>query len=120
MFRIRTNSKRRADQAMSRPLRVLTIGHSHIIALNRAMWRELAQDQDFTITVAAPKRFKGDLRPLTVDPEPEGSRLHLVPLDAAWTGRIHVFRYDRRQLDRLMREGDFDVVHAWEEPYIYA
>ncbi len=104
-----------------KPLRILTIGHSHIVAMNRAMWRELAQqDPSFNITVAAPRTFKGDLRPLTIDPEPPGSLLNVVPLDAAWTGRIHVFRYDNRQLRRLMREGDFDVVHAWEEPYIYA
>jgi glycosyltransferase involved in cell wall biosynthesis len=104
-----------------KPLRILTIGHSHIVGMNRAMWRELAQqDTSFSITVAAPRTFKGDLRPLTIDAEPPGSLLTVVPLDAAWTGRIHVFRYDHRQLRRLMREGDFDVVHAWEEPYIYA
>lgn len=105
---------------MGRTLRILTIGHSHIVALNRAMWRELAQDHNFDITVAAPKVFKGDLRPLTVDPEPAGSPLHLVSLDAKWTGRIHLFRYHHGQLRKLMHEGKFDIVHAWEEPYIYA
>ena len=105
---------------MSKPLRILTIGHSHIVALNRAMWRELAQDSNFNITVAAPRTFQGDLRPLTCDPEPAGSPLHVVPLDAKWTGRIHFFRYHDKQLRQLMREGDFDIVHAWEEPYIYA
>src|SRR5882724_9697059 len=105
---------------MSKPLRILTIGHSHIVALNRAMWRELAQDSNFNITVAAPRTFQGDLRPLTCDPEPAGSPLHVVPLDAKWTGRIHCFRYHNAQLRALMREGNFDIVHAWEEPYIYA
>ncbi len=105
---------------MSKPLRLLTIGHSHVVAMNRAMWRELARDSNFNITVAAPSTFKGDLRPLTIDPEPAGSPLNLVPLDAAWTGRIHVFRYNNQQLRKLMREGEFDVVHAWEEPYVYA
>jgi glycosyltransferase involved in cell wall biosynthesis len=105
---------------VSKPLRILTIGHSHVVALNRAMWRELAQDRNFEITVAAPSSFQGDLRPLTIDPEPTGSPLNLVPLDAKWTGRIHIFRYHDGQLRKLMREGNFDVVHAWEEPYIYA
>jgi glycosyltransferase involved in cell wall biosynthesis len=105
---------------VGRPLRLLTIGHSHVVGANRAMWRELAEDSSFSVTVAAPRVFQGDLRPLTVDPEPEGSRLHLVPLDAAWTGRIHVFHYHHGQLRKLMREGEFDIVHAWEEPYIYA
>ena len=105
---------------MSRPLNILTIGHSHIVDTNRAMWRTLAESPEFTITVAAPKFFQGDLRPLTIDPEPPGSRLALAPLDAQWTGWIHGFRYNNAQLRRLMREGNFDVVHAWEEPYIYA
>jgi glycosyltransferase involved in cell wall biosynthesis len=105
---------------MGKPLRVLTIGHSHVVGVNRAMWRKLAEDPGFSITVAAPKVFQGDLRPLTVDPEPQGSRLHLVPLDVAWTGRIHFFHYHHGQLRKLMREGEFDIVHAWEEPYIYA
>jgi glycosyltransferase involved in cell wall biosynthesis len=105
---------------MSRTLRILTIGHSHVVAVNRAMWRTLAEDPSFSITVAAPKMFQGDLRPLTVDLEPEGSRLNLVSLDAAWTGRMHVFHYDHPQLRQLMHEGEFDIVHAWEEPYIYA
>ncbi len=105
---------------MARPLRVLTIGHSHVVGVNRAMWRKLAEDPGFNITVAAPKVFQGDLRPLTIDPEPAGSRLNLAPLDAAWTGRIHVFHYHHGQLRKLMRDGEFDIVHAWEEPYIYA
>ncbi len=66
---------------MSQPLRILTIGHSHVVGVNRAMWRTLAEDPGFSITVAAPKMF---------------------------------------QLRKLMREGGFDIVHAWEEPYIYA
>src|SRR5260370_1782799 len=88
--------------------------------MNRAMWRELARDPGFEITVAAPRFFRGDLRPLNIDPEPSGSRLQLVPLDASWTGWIHGFRYNSAELRGLMREGNFDVVHAWEEPYIYA
>jgi glycosyltransferase involved in cell wall biosynthesis len=105
---------------MSKPLNILTIGHSHIVDTNRAMWRTLAENPEFIITVAAPKFFQGDLRPLSIDPEPPGSRLALVPLDAHGTGWIHGFHYDDAQLRRLMREGNFDVVHAWEEPYIYA
>jgi len=105
---------------MTRPLRVLTIGHSHTVGMNRAMWRRLAEDPGFDITVAAPRFFRGDLRPLHIDPEPEGSALHLVPIDAAWTQWIHIFRYDQAQLRKLLHDGEFDVVHAWEEPYVRA
>lgn len=105
---------------MTRPLRVLAIGHSYTIATNRALIREVARDPAFDITVAAPNFFKGDLRSLNLDPEPEGSPVKMVGVDVKWSGLIHLFRYDDAALRQLMRDGSFDVVHAWEEPYIYA
>ncbi len=105
---------------MNRPLRVLTIGHSYCVALNRAVAREVACDPDFEVTAAAPAFFQGDLRPVVLEPEPPGSRLHVAPLDTQLSRYIHVFRYDGRALRNLIEKGDFDVVHAWEEPYIFA
>jgi phosphatidyl-myo-inositol dimannoside synthase len=105
---------------MSRRLRILTIGHSYVVALNRALVREVARDPDFEITVAAPSYFHGDLRPIVMEPEPQGSPLRLVPLDTRFSRFIHVFRYDGSALETLIREGEFDVVHAWEEPYVFA
>ncbi len=70
--------------------------------------------------MAAPSFFHGDLRDMSLDPEPEGSPLRLVPLEARWSRVIHLFHYDAPALRRLIRTGEFDVVHAWEEPYIYA
>ncbi|MGD0296798.1 MAG: glycosyltransferase family 4 protein [Bryobacteraceae bacterium] len=105
---------------MSRPLRVLTVGHSYCVALNRALVREVARDPDFEITVAAPDFFQGDLRPIDMEAEPSGSPLRLVPLHTKLSRFIHIFSYDRGQLQNLIRKGEFDVVHAWEEPYILA
>lgn len=105
---------------MSKPLRILTLGHSYIVGMNRALLREIALDPSFEITVAAPSCFQGDLRPLRLDPEPEGSKLNVVGLNTKWSRLIHIFRYEDTALRRLIREGEFDIVHAWEEPYIYA
>ena len=105
---------------MSRVLRLLTIGHSYTIAMNRALIREVARHPSFEITVAAPNYFKGDLQEITLDPEPSDSKLRIVGLDAQWSGLIHIFKYQPRALSQLIREGSFDIVHAWEEPYIYA
>lgn len=105
---------------MSRKIKVLTIGHSYAVALNRAVARQVARDPSFEVTVAAPSFFRGDLRDLHIDPEPEGSPLRLAPLDVRWSKMIHVFRYHAQSLRRLIQGGEFDVVHAWEEPYIYA
>jgi glycosyltransferase involved in cell wall biosynthesis len=105
---------------MTKPLRVLTIGHSYTVGMNRTIVREVARDPAFEVTVAAPRFFRGDLRPLTFDPEPPGSPLRAAPLDARTTRFIHVFSYDDASLRALIRDGDFDVIHVWEEPYVYA
>ena len=106
--------------APPRPLRVLTVGHSYVVALNRAVARRVARDPAFEVTVAAPARFHGDFRVHDCEPEPPGSPLRLVPIPARWTRRVHLFRYAGRRLRRLMREGRFDAVHVWEEPYVFA
>jgi len=101
-------------------LRLLTIGHSYVLSVNRATVREVARDPAFDITVAAPQFFHGDLRPLHCEPEPPGSPLKLIPIPARWTRRIHVFQYSGKALRDLILRNPFDGIHAWEEPYIFA
>jgi len=103
-----------------KPIRLLAIGHSYVLAVNRATLREVARDTSFDITVAAPSFFSGDLRPVHCEPEPPGSPLKLVSIPARWTGRIHVFHYAERALRDLIVKQPFDGIHAWEEPYIFA
>jgi glycosyltransferase involved in cell wall biosynthesis len=103
---------------MSR-LRIMTIGHSYCVAMNRALVREIARDPAFEITVAAPSFFQGDLRPIVMEPEPAGSPLRVVPIRTRLSKFIHLFSYDGAALKALVREG-FDLVHAWEEPYVFA
>src|SRR5579871_6494445 len=105
---------------MSARLRVLTIGHSYCIALNRAVVREVARDSEFDVTLAAPSYFHGDLRPISIEPEPSGSPLRLQALDTRLSRFVHIFQYDQGALTSLVKEGKFDIVHAWEEPYILA
>jgi len=101
-------------------MRVLTIGHSYCIGLNRAVVREVARDSDFEVTVAAPRYFHGDLRPIVIEPEPPGSPLRVVPLNTRLSRWIHLFRYDGAELKNLIRDQHFDLIHAWEEHYIMA
>ncbi|MBV9126297.1 MAG: glycosyltransferase family 4 protein [Planctomycetes bacterium] len=101
-------------------LRILTIGHSYVIGMNRAVIREVARDPAFDVTLAAPNFFHGDLRPVSLEPEPDHSPLRIVGLDTFWSRFVHIFRYQGRALNRLVRAGGFDVVHAWEEPYIFS
>src|SRR5436853_4406978 len=103
-----------------RKIRLLTIGHSYVLSVNRATVREVARDPVFDITVAAPRFFHGDLRPLECEPEPQESSLKLVPIPARFTRHIHVFRYSGRALRDLILRNPFDGIHTWEEPYILA
>jgi glycosyltransferase involved in cell wall biosynthesis len=103
-----------------KPIRILAIGHSYGLRVNRAIAREVAKDSGFEITIGAPLFFEGDLRPVHCEPEPPDSPLKVVSIPTRWTKHIHVFGYDTNALRRLLHEGQFDGVHAWEEPYIYA
>jgi phosphatidylinositol alpha-1,6-mannosyltransferase len=102
-----------------RTLRILTIGHSYVVARNRELAHALAHaaGDDCEVTVAAPLRFPGDLGPLVLHEGREhGVHVRGVPVHLA--RRIHLMRYGH-QLRALLQE-DFDIVHAWEEPYIVA
>lgn len=101
-------------------MRVLTIGHSYVVAQNRALIREVARDPQLDVTVAAPVAFRSGLGRIELQPEPPESNLKLSALAARFTQWTQIFAYDRRGLAELIGKGDFDVVHAWEEPYIYA
>jgi len=101
--------------------RLLTIGHSYAVSLNRRLAREMsaAGRGHWEVTCAAPKYFRGsnDLAPVefvrtATDDFP------LVALDAYLTSKVHVFSWGAA-LPGLLRR-DWDVVHAWEEPYILA
>jgi glycosyltransferase involved in cell wall biosynthesis len=101
-------------------LRILSIGHSHAVAANRAIMRAVAEDPAFDITIAAPARHAGDLRAVVCEPEPPSSNLKVEALPARWTTRNHVFHFHQHHLRELSRRTDFDVIHMWEEPYVLA
>jgi glycosyltransferase involved in cell wall biosynthesis len=103
----------------SRPVRVLTIGHSYVVGLNQRVPGAVAIDPRIDLTLAAPSYHHGDLRRLFLEKRTD-PHYRIVALDTRLTVRNHVFWYDHRALTHLVRDGEFDVVHAWEEPYSYA
>lgn len=102
---------------MSRPRRLLTLGHSYVVGTNRRLARAMADAGagEWEVTSAAPAAFPGDLGPITLQPEP-GERVQAVSVHGA--GRIHTMRYGPELRDLLRQE--WDVVHCWEEPFILA
>lgn len=99
------------------PIKVLTIGHSYAIALNRSIVRELAKDASFAITIVTPRVLDGNLRRVVCEPEGPRSRLEVIPIDASVTHYANLLEYDGAQLSQVMAQREFDIVHAWIEPW---
>ena len=99
--------------------RLLTIGHSYVVAQNRRLAHEMARQgrAEWEVTAAAPLALPGDFRGVDLEPiEDESCRLR--PLGVRFARLPHFRRYDSA-LRTLMRER-WDVVHVWEEPYVCA
>ena len=106
---------------MPPPLRLLSIGHSYAVGANRQLAHAIqrAAGGRWEVQIAAPSYFRGnDLRPVAYEPA-EGEVAPVTPIPAYLTRYIHTFAYSPRRLRELMRQ-PWDVIHAWEEPYILA
>jgi phosphatidylinositol alpha-1,6-mannosyltransferase len=102
------------------PRRLLSLGHSYAVGMNRRLAHEMARagGDAWEVVAAAPKYFRGnDLRPVRLDVRPD-EPCRVIALDAHLTRRVHAFLYGR-QLKSVLAER-WDVVHCWEEPYIFA
>jgi len=97
--------------------RLLTIGHSYCVALNRRLPHEIARAGDWDVTAVGPARFHGDFGWHTLESTPD-ELCNVVPVPVRFGRRIHVMRYGRG-LSSLLAE-PWDLVHCWEEPYVAA
>jgi len=106
---------------VKRPRRLLTIGHSYAVRMNRRLVHEMARvgRDEWTVTAVGPKYFHGgnDLRAveLTLDDNEQGT---VIPINAYLTRKIHVFLYGR-QLRSILAD-NWDLVYSWEEPYLFS
>lgn len=97
---------------------ILTIGHSYVVSENRRLAHEMAVQGRgrWRVTAIAPRRYRGDMGPIQARPQAgEASELRMVPV--RFDRVPHFMRYTG--LTRAM-EGRWDLVHAWEEPYVAA
>jgi phosphatidylinositol alpha-1,6-mannosyltransferase len=103
---------------MGRPRRLLTIGHSYVVAMNRRLANEMAVQAGnaWAVTAIAPSRYRGDLGRIAVQPIP-GEASRLEALDVHLDRIPHLMWY--AGLARVL-DASWDVVHCWEEPYILA
>jgi glycosyltransferase involved in cell wall biosynthesis len=107
-----------AAVSFSKMKRLLTIGHSYVVGLNRRLADEMArQGSDrWSVTVAAPSSYAGDLGRITLEPI-VNEACRVVPMPVHCDRSPHLMFYGG--LRRLMSE-PWDVVHCWEEPYVVA
>jgi phosphatidyl-myo-inositol dimannoside synthase len=98
--------------------RLITIGHSYVVAENRRLAHEmaLAGRGRWHVTAIAPATFRGDLREVALE-RIDGEASDLVSLDVRLDRVPHFMAY--RGLRRAL-SGHADVVHCWEEPYVFA
>jgi phosphatidyl-myo-inositol dimannoside synthase len=98
--------------------RLLTIGHSYVVTENRRLAHEIGVQGRgrWDVTAIAPRRYHGDLGPIEAcAADDEAMELTTLPIRL---GRSpHLMRYGGL---RPVMSGSWDVIHAWEEPYVAA
>jgi glycosyltransferase involved in cell wall biosynthesis len=99
--------------------RIISLGHSYCVALNRRLTTEMSKigADKWEVTVAAPAFFRGDLQPIKTE-RFEGEKAELELLPSYLSALPHIFFYGWRLRDLL--DDTWDIVHCWEEPYIFA
>ena len=97
------------------PRRLLAIGHSYCVELNRRLPQEMARVGGWDVTVAAPDRFRGDFAWHTTTAA-AGEPCRIVPVPIRFGALVHTMLYGRA-LRALLQER-WDAVHCWEEPYV--
>lgn len=99
--------------------RLVTIGHSYVVAENRRLAHEMAVAGAgrWRVTAVAPAAFRGDLRRIALEPL-ANEACGVAPLPVALDRSPH-FMFYRGLRDALAAAGP-DVVHCWEEPFVLA
>jgi len=102
-----------------KPRRLLTIGHSYAVTLNRRLADEMARvgQGQWEVSAIAPKLLPGDLQPVAFEPNPD-EVCSTEGVNVRFAKRIHTMAYGLRVREIL--RNDWDLVHAWEEPYVLA
>lgn len=114
-----TLSHEQLSTSAQRPLRLLTVGHSYVVALNRRLPHEIARVSGgrWQVTAVAPRFVHAELRDIPLEVA-TGELCQLESVDLHATRRLHVMAFGFR-LRELLRQ-QWDMVHIYQEPYIVA
>lgn len=103
---------------MPKARRLLTIGHSYVVAANRRLAHEMAVQSrgSWVVTAVAPARYRADLGRIDVERmADEGATLETVRV--RFDRSPHFMWYSGL---RPILDAPWDVIHCWEEPYVLA
>ena len=104
---------------MGRPLRLLSIGSSYVVGLNRRLPHHLALAGRgrWEVTAIAPQHWGPRNAKIHFSPVP-GEACRTVAIPTHLNSSVHLFFYGSR-LRRLLHES-WDLIHCWQEPYVMA
>ncbi len=108
---------RHCSPSAPRPLRVLSIWHGAVRALNRERYDALAESGDLELTVLAPKRWSAAM-PRPLDLEPGGNQRYRLIAASAWLRRHAAFHFYPRLISILAQIRP-DILDLYEEPYTF-
>jgi len=97
--------------------KLLSIGHSYVVKLNRRLVNEMARlgMGEWEITVVAPAFVWGDLRPMHLElDQNELCKLKSIPV--YFSKPAHTLTYSWELKEVIQQR--WDLVHCWQEPYI--
>lgn len=99
--------------------RLVTIGHSYVVAENRRLAHEMAVAGAgrWRVSAIAPAAFRGDLRRIALEPM-QNEACAVIPLPVVLDRSPHFMFY--RGLRGALAASDADLVHCWEEPFVFA
>jgi glycosyltransferase involved in cell wall biosynthesis len=100
-------------------IKILSIGHSYVVGVNRRLVNEMARISDgkWEVHVVTPSKLNNDFRHFEYRAESTDiCSISSVPV--YFDRPIHIMSYDWRIADIL--KSNWDIIHCWEEPYIVA
>jgi glycosyltransferase involved in cell wall biosynthesis len=102
---------------MKKTRRLLSIGHSYVVSLNRRLVNEMARlgKDQWEVTAIAPKFMHGDLRAINLEANAQDI-CNLEAVSVYFSQRIHLMTYGLK-LHQVLKES-WDLIHCWEEPYV--
>jgi glycosyltransferase involved in cell wall biosynthesis len=97
--------------------KILSIGHSYIVGVNRRLINEMSRigKDDWEVQAIAPSTLKNDFRQFEYQREP-ADICKISDIPVYFDTPIHLMSYDWQIADLL--DSNWDVVHCWQEPYI--